>query len=98
MNSFIEKARKIHRNQKGFTLIELLVGMAFLTLLVGLVLLNFFRIVDEIDSLMIQDQHKEMFEAGLLYYQDTGRCWIDGHVGSIFLAPALLPGYRPVAD
>ncbi|MCL0075757.1 type II secretion system GspH family protein, partial [Dehalococcoidia bacterium] len=73
MKSFIEKARKIHRNQKGFTLIELLVVMAILAILVGLVLPNFFDITDEADATQIMGQHEKMREAVFLYYLDTGQ-------------------------
>ncbi|MCL0069695.1 type II secretion system GspH family protein [Dehalococcoidia bacterium] len=73
MKSFIEKARKIHRNQKGFTLIELLVVMAILALLVGLVVPNFFDITHEADATQIMGQHEKMQQAVFLYYQDTGQ-------------------------
>ena len=72
MKSFIEKARKIHRNQKGFTLIELLVVMAILALLVGLVLPNFFGIYEDNAVLMIEQQHHSLRTAVFLYHQDTG--------------------------
>ncbi|MCL0060351.1 type II secretion system GspH family protein [Dehalococcoidia bacterium] len=72
MKRLIEKARKIHRNQKGFTLIELLVVMAILAILVGLVLPNFFDITDEADATQIMGQHEKMREAVFLYYLDTG--------------------------
>ncbi|MCL0064388.1 prepilin-type N-terminal cleavage/methylation domain-containing protein [Dehalococcoidia bacterium] len=72
MKSIIEKARKIHRNQKGFTLIELLVVMAILAILVGLVLPNFFDITDEAVATQIMGQHEKMREAVFLYYLDTG--------------------------
>ncbi|MCL0078688.1 type II secretion system GspH family protein [Dehalococcoidia bacterium] len=73
MKRLIDKARKIHRNQKGFTLIELLVVMAILAILVGLVLPNFFDITDEADATQIMGQHEKMREAVFLYYQDTGQ-------------------------
>ncbi|MCL0039068.1 type II secretion system GspH family protein [Dehalococcoidia bacterium] len=72
MKRLIDKARKIHRNQKGFTLIELLVVMAILAILVGLIVPNFFEIPDNADAIMIQGQHEKMREAVLLYYLDTG--------------------------
>ena len=72
MKRLIEKARKIHRNQKGFTLIELLVVMAILALLVGLIVPNVFGVTDEADAIMIQGQHEKMREAVLLYHLDTG--------------------------
>jgi len=73
MKSFIEKARKIHRGEKGFTLIELLVVLAILAVLVGLVLPNFFGIIDDGESIQIQGQHEKMREAVLLYHNDTGQ-------------------------
>ncbi|MCL0093799.1 type II secretion system GspH family protein [Dehalococcoidia bacterium] len=73
MKSFIEKARKIHRNQKGFTLIELLVVMAILAILVGLIVPNFFDITDEADATQIMGQHEKMQQAVFLYYTDTGQ-------------------------
>ncbi|MCL0092384.1 prepilin-type N-terminal cleavage/methylation domain-containing protein [Dehalococcoidia bacterium] len=71
MKRLIEKARKIHRNQKGFTLIELLVVMAILAILVGLIVPDFFVIPDEADAIMIQGQHEKMREAVYLYHLDT---------------------------
>jgi len=73
LKSFIEKARKIQRNQKGFTLIELLVVMAILAILVGLVLPNFFGITEDADAIQIQGQHEKMREAVWLYHTDTGQ-------------------------
>ncbi|MCL0103253.1 prepilin-type N-terminal cleavage/methylation domain-containing protein [Dehalococcoidia bacterium] len=72
MKRLIEKARKIHRNQKGFTLIELLVVMAILAILVGLIVPNFFDITDEADATQIMGQHEKMQQAVFLYYTDTG--------------------------
>ncbi|MCL0087835.1 type II secretion system GspH family protein [Dehalococcoidia bacterium] len=73
MKRLIDKARKIHRNQKGFTLIELLVVMAILALLVGLIVPNFFGVTDNADAIMIQGQHEKMREAVYLYHLDTGQ-------------------------
>ncbi|MCL0095933.1 prepilin-type N-terminal cleavage/methylation domain-containing protein [Dehalococcoidia bacterium] len=73
MKRLIDKARKIHRNQKGFTLIELLVVMAILAILVGLIVPNFFDITDEADATQIMGQHEKMQQAVFLYYTDTGQ-------------------------
>ncbi|MCL0089568.1 type II secretion system GspH family protein [Dehalococcoidia bacterium] len=72
MKRLIDKARKIHRNQKGFTLIELLVVMAILAILVGLIVPNFFNITHEADATQIMGQHEKMQQAVFLYHQDTG--------------------------
>ena len=71
MKSLIEKARKIHRNQKGFTLIELLVVLAILALIVGLVVPNFFGLIEGAEHVQIQGQHEKMREAVFLYFEDT---------------------------
>ncbi|MBT9163577.1 MAG: Fimbrial protein [Chloroflexi bacterium] len=72
MKSYIERAKKLHRNQKGFTLIELLVVMAILAILVGLVVPHFFGITDNAEAIQIMGQHEKMREAVYLYYTDTG--------------------------
>lgn len=71
MKSFIEKAKRMHRNQEGFTLVELLVVLAVLALLVGLVVPNFFDITARADATQIQGQHEKMREAVFLYHTDT---------------------------
>lgn len=72
MKAFMNKARKIHRNQKGFTLIELLVVMAILALLVGLVVPNLFGRGEDADVVQIQRQHDTLRTAVSLYHMDTG--------------------------
>ena len=72
MKTFIDKAKKIHRNQKGFTLIELLVVLAILAVIVGLVMPNFFEIIPGARTTMIRGQHEKMREAVFSFYIDTG--------------------------
>ena len=70
---FITKiAKRLHRGEKGFTLIELLVVLAILAVIVGLVVPNFFGIMDGADAVQIQGQHEKMREAVFLYHEDTG--------------------------
>ena len=88
MKRLIEKARKIHRNQKGFTLIELLVVMAILAILVGLIVPNFFGVTDEADATQIMGQHEKMQQAVFLYYLDTGEWpteWSEAALGETAL-------------
>jgi len=72
LKSFIEKARKIHRNQRGFTLIELLVVMAILAILVGLVVPHLYRVPEQVDVMMIQGQRDQLRTAVFMYHSDTG--------------------------
>ncbi|MCL0104024.1 prepilin-type N-terminal cleavage/methylation domain-containing protein [Dehalococcoidia bacterium] len=88
MKRLIEKARKIHRNQKGFTLIELLVVMAILAILVGLIVPNFLGVTDEADAIMIQGQYEKMREVVYLYHLDTGEWpteWSEAALGDASL-------------
>ena len=85
---FITKiAKRLHRGEKGFTLIELLVVLAILAVIVGLVVPNFFGIMDGADAVQIQGQHEKMREAVFLYHEDTGEWpteWSDSDLGTIY--------------
>ena len=73
MKGFIEKTKRMHRNQDGFTLVELLVVLAIVAVLVGLVIPNVFEIPTQADVTQIQRQHEKMRAAVFLYHMDTAQ-------------------------
>ncbi|MFP4641925.1 MAG: PQQ-binding-like beta-propeller repeat protein [Chloroflexota bacterium] len=62
----------MHRQETGFTLIELMVVLAILSLIIGLVIPNFFGITGDTKCQMIVGEHQKMREAIYDYYTDTG--------------------------